>query len=253
MLSLALCAALLPAPQCSHPSEHRIFSEVRDSAPFSLPNALTVSPDGRYIYVGEGGAMAFLDTDAPGGAGYTNAAPRVPISKFGARPAKILLDTGVSSGNEDDLLILCAGHSGLWVMDAHPPGGTYRAGVVDDSGNNDVNLQKNRRFCNDAVMFTIDGVEYLAACFARKNQSRVRIYDMASVRSVLANTPAGGSGPEARSSPCTRPRSTSGRGCWFPPRRRPTTTRSRSASTSTRRVRVQPPCISRCGTRAWRA
>ena len=191
MLSVLTVALAALSPQCPLPSENRIFDKVRTSFPMSVPNAMGVSDDGDWIYAGEGGSIAFLDTTLPNGGGYGNVAERVPISRYGARPAKILFDPGPGSGREDDALIICAGRSGLWVMDAHPSGSTHRAAIVDDSGNGVLTTQNGRRFCNDAVIFTVDGVDYVAAIFARRNGSRLRIYDLASVRGVLASTPAG--------------------------------------------------------------
>jgi len=175
-------------PQCPLPSENRILDQFQTGFPFSVPNAMAVSADGRYIYCGEGGSIAILDTEANPPV-YDMTAPRPPISDFGARPAKILVDPGTLPGTDDDLLIICAGRSGLWVMDAHPTGGAdHRAAVVDDAGGSNVNVQNSRRFCDDAEIFSIDGVEYLAAIFARRGGSRLRIYDMESVRAVLVNT-----------------------------------------------------------------
>lgn len=88
----ALALFVAASPQCSTPPADRIFNKVRATMPYSLPNALAVSPDGRWIYCGEGGAMAYLDTHDPDG--YLIDAPREPISKYGARPAAILLDEG---------------------------------------------------------------------------------------------------------------------------------------------------------------
>ena len=188
MLNLA-ATVFLGAIQCAAPSEDRVLGQVRASFPFSLPNAFATSVEGQYIYCGEGGTLAVVDTLA-GEVGYDDA-PRIRISDYGPKPASMLFDPGVDSGGDDDMLVICAGRSGLWVMDANPPDGVYRAAAVDDSATGDPSEQANRRYCNNAATFTIDGEEYLAATFAKKNQSRLRIYDMNAVRAVLSNTPAG--------------------------------------------------------------
>ena len=85
-----------------------------------------------------------------------------------------------------DFLLIAAGRGGLWIMDADPAGGGTAA-RVDDSIKNDPGIQNSKRYCNDLTAFKLEGDWFVAATFAKRNHSQLRIYKLQDVRKVLNN------------------------------------------------------------------
>jgi hypothetical protein len=178
-----------------------VLDDLKGTYPFAPQRGATSTPDGRYFFIAEGGSVAICDTvdgaGAPNQPGMETELKRPVVGRHGAMPVRILLDPEAQDPPIDgpnDVLYLPAGRSGFWVM-----GADVRPGVgfpnpatrIDDSGNNDPQVQKSRRWCSDVAWFEVGGVKYLAVLFQKVDQNRLRIYDMNAVRAV-----ANSGGPE---------------------------------------------------------
>ncbi|MDA1349253.1 MAG: hypothetical protein O3A47_10400 [Chloroflexi bacterium] len=163
---------------------------------------MTCTPDGRWVFSAEGGKVAFLDVYDEQTQAYTdqdlttiNGTKKVPLGEFGVLASKLLLDpeaAAVPTG--DDLLYVAAGRDGLWIFQADVDSGVEnRAWRVDDSGNGDPSSQGGHRWCTDVAVMTVEGVDYLLATYAKKGESRLRVYELQKVRDigVLANSEVG--------------------------------------------------------------
>ena len=197
LCALPLCAGLFPA-QGKLSLDAPVFDRLVAVHPYSIPNAMAVGPGGRYVYVGEGGSLAIIDASLSDG--FENA-KRVPISSRGVKPANLIVDSGALAGSiADDFLLIAAGRSGLWIQEADPAG-ENRAARVDDSGSGDPAEQNSRRWCVDVGVFSIredatTTVHYVAALFAAKNDTHLRVYRRDDVRAVLTAHPGFETGHE---------------------------------------------------------
>ncbi len=203
-LGITLAGPLTAAPQ-SGPD--RILNELVAVHPYSSPGAMTSTPDGNYLYVAEGGAIAIIDAD-PGKPNaednYADPIKRQPVGSFGVLPVSMVLDPDISydpregcyrPGTEStDLLYIAGGRDGLWVMEAdvRDSGHVNQAFRVDDATVVAPNpVQDSRRWCVDVDVITLGlpGNEetYLLALFASKDDSRLRMYDLDDVRAIASS------------------------------------------------------------------
>jgi len=170
----------------------RIFSELKAVHPFSVPNEIACSGRGGVLFSGEGGSIAYLET---GNSGQEfNEVRRVPVGRFGVRPAAMLLDPDAtvddgSDADAADLLYIAGGHSGLWAIEANAtafdPNDPF-ATRLDDSANLNPSTQQSRRWCNDLATMTVDGVKYLLMLSAKAGANRLRVYRLSELRSTFA-------------------------------------------------------------------
>lgn len=171
----------------------RIFEDLHVTSSVSLPAAMAASPSGRYLYAGEGGVIAVLDTQVSGG--MSNPIKAFQVSSLGIVPIAMRLDptADIEAGGEPgstDLLYVAAGRDGLWVVHAdRRPNEPNRAIRIDDSGNANPATQNGRRWACDIEFATVNGVDYLLCLTSRKNQSRLRLYRLSDLRSIAQTCP----------------------------------------------------------------
>ena len=201
-LGFTLTAPLTASPQ-SGPD--RILNELVAVHPYSSPGAMTSTPDGNYLYVAEGGSIAIIQAD-PGHPGaaihYENPRKRRPVSSRGVLPVNMVLDPDITlprgeigyepTYGPNDLLYIAGGRDGLWVMqaDVAAPTQPNLAFRVDDATIVGVNPdQDSRRWCSDVDLITLgtpgNETTYLLALFAAKDDSELRMYNLADVRNVV--------------------------------------------------------------------
>ncbi|MEM1447520.1 MAG: hypothetical protein AAGA20_12475 [Planctomycetota bacterium] len=177
------------------------MTKLSDVHPGSLPNAFVGTDDLQHLFLGEGGQIAFIDmAAAPTGGGaqlMPDATKVIQIGALGALPAELLLDPGQHvdlDGNgdflddTDDLIYIAAGQMGLWAMEANPdPLVQNRVIRIDDRGNasGPTTLQRSRRFCNQLEIVQIGPERFLAATFARKERSVLRLYRLSDIHALF--------------------------------------------------------------------
>ncbi len=171
----------------------RIFEDLHVTSSASLPAAMAASPSGRYLYAGEGGMVAVLDTQATGG--MSNPIKTFQVSSLGIVPIAMRFDPTADIEAEGepgstDLLYVAAGRDGLWVVHAdRRPNEPNQAIRIDDSGNANPATQNGRRWACDLEFATVNGVDYLLSLTSRKNQSRLRLYRLSDLRSIAQSCP----------------------------------------------------------------
>lgn len=182
---------LIPAPAQEAP---RLQVEPVATFGSSRMRALTCTPDGYWIYEAEGAVVRVLDTwDEVRGEhsldGFSGA-KSFQVGRLGVLPSALCLDPDAGAppvGGPADLLYVAAGRDGLWVAQADTrPGLPNLAWRVDDSGSGVPGDQDGRRWCVAVDTVEVGGERYLAALFARKDASRLRLYPLDLVR-ALAN------------------------------------------------------------------
>ena len=163
----------------------------------SRMRGMTSTVDGKWMFQSEGGTMVFILTHD--GMSYTDVGfkkidgeKRVPMGRKQVIASRVILDPGADTepgpvtSTSPNLLYLAAGRDGLWMMEADVDTSVENAAWrVDDSGNiTDVTTQNSRRWCSAVATMTVEGNEYLLALFARKGQSRLRVYPLDLVRAI---------------------------------------------------------------------
>jgi hypothetical protein len=152
-----------------------------------------LSPDGRYAFLGEGGAITFIDTVATtDGEGQPCAGMDCVMKRHrvgsteAARVVRMATDPDWAT---HPILFLAAGRSGLWVMDgsADMSAGYVNLAVrVDDSIDLNPATQDSARWCGDVDTISIGGTWFVATTFQDKAGSKLRLYELSAVRGVLA-------------------------------------------------------------------
>ncbi|TDJ65860.1 MAG: hypothetical protein E2O39_17390 [Planctomycetota bacterium] len=190
LIRLALTGAAL-ASLAGPVSSQEILDELIAVHPDSVPGAMVSDPDGRYLFVAEGGALAAL---------HVRANPQVfavrskrPIGATGVKPVRMILDPEADLALDDapgfeDVLYIAGGRSGLWAVraDLRPGGADFVAVRVDDSTDLEPATQDSRRWCTDVDVMTVGGVRYLLALFAARSDSHLRVYCLDDVRGIAA-------------------------------------------------------------------
>ncbi|MEM6674550.1 MAG: hypothetical protein AAF726_17015 [Planctomycetota bacterium] len=202
---LALSSSLwLALPGSALAVAQGTLTKLADVHPVSSPNTFVGTDDLEFLYLGEGGRIAVIDLSlvgAPSGSqlmpGHVNS---IQVGSLGAVPAEMLLDPahavdadddGNPLNDADDVLYVACGRLGLWAVDPDPAGGGLNHAVrIDDRGNpnNPVSMQKSRRFCNQLELVKIGPETFLAATFAKKDDSVLRFYRTNEIKNLLATT-----------------------------------------------------------------
>jgi len=157
------------------------LTKLRAVHPHSIPAGMTVSDDGRYLYVAEGGTLAVLDAPSDMHVEIKFA----PVSSLGLRAVELELDPDADlEAPSNAYLYVAAGREGLWVMGADPGASvTLPASRIDDAL--DTGGQTSDRWCNDVDFIQWGTTDYLLALFAEKDASRLRLYKLQHARNVL--------------------------------------------------------------------
>jgi len=171
-------------------SAQQIMDKLLAVHPNSAPGALTASARGDRLWVAEGGAIAFIETNAAASfpanqMQYESPKKILPVGSQAVLASALLLDPVT-----EDVVYIAGGRSGLWVMEADPNLATVnKAARIDDSvnGQGTPGLQKSRRWCNGLDVMTIDGENYLVAMFSKANGNRLRVYSLSEARDVVIN------------------------------------------------------------------
>ena len=164
--------------------------------PYGTPQAVSGSNNGQFLYLGEGGSIAFVNV-AQGQAGFDTPVKRVPVGRFGVRPTELKLDPGAGSLIGGDRLYVAGGQQGLWVMESGvAPQLRNKAARVDDARRTDSLAQNSLRYCNAVDVMTVAGTQYLVALFSAKYDTHLRVYPLADVRAVLDASDDDGLGAE---------------------------------------------------------
>lgn len=213
---IAIGAVLAPsgdapaAPQGT-PAPTDLIDELADVHPFSYPVAQAMTPDGRWVFSAEGGAITRLEFGGqnPSNTTFTppeNNAPflaapstpkRVQLGSEAVIAAEMVLDPELdlsddgpgSSPNDDDandIIYVAGGHQGLWAIEAHP--GTAhqnRAVRLDNSGDKNPATQHSLRFCTSVAIMEVDGEQFVIALFARRDKNLLRAYPLQAARDAL--------------------------------------------------------------------
>ena len=179
-------------------SGDRLLEELVAVYPYSSGYTMTSTPDGNYLYAGEGCAVAVIHsdpTDLNADDNYNIPIKRDPVGRTGVLPVKLLLDPDVATTpvyGDDDLLYIAGGRDGLWAMQADTQNDTQPnlAVRIDDAKvETSTADQDSRRWCNDLDYITLEEggeqVTYLVALFGQKNGSRLRLYNLDLVRSTV--------------------------------------------------------------------
>jgi len=179
-------------------SSDRLLDELVAYYPYGPSYTMTSTPDGNYLYVGEGCSIAVILADPSASNpddNYKDPIKRSPIGSTGVLPVKLLLDPDASTTpafGAHDLLYIAGGRDGLWAMQADTQTETQpnRAVRIDDATvENSTSDQDSRRWCDDLDYITLgengEQVTYLVALFGQKDGSRLRLYNLDVVRSAV--------------------------------------------------------------------
>ncbi len=177
------------APQ--NPVEPVPLTKLEATAPESRPRTMVCTPSGHWVYQAEGGALAVFEVFQNGV--YTDAEfktttghKKFKLSSMGVLASRMALDPLAADPPVDganDLIYVAGGRDGLWMVAADTtPSAANPAWRIDDSGNTNPATQKGRRWCTDVGFMTVNGTDYLLACFAKKDESRLRVYDLNAAR-----------------------------------------------------------------------
>jgi hypothetical protein len=148
---------------------------------------LVASRDGQRLIVAEGGSLAILAPSTPAGMATPLALGR--IGRFGILPVSLELDPDAQAPyrrtDPRDLAYVAAGRSGLWCVALDEEGGENELFAVrlDDSAS-DPAKQDSARWCSDVCTFELGGEPVLAALFASKDDTLVRVYPLGQLRNA---------------------------------------------------------------------
>ncbi len=205
--TLCLLAALSSdALALQTPPPSNVFDDVAAVYPFSQPNAFVATDNGDWLFLGEGGSIAFVDfrglnpSAATGGAQQDMPLPskRQQIGTLAPLPAEMVLDPAADLSDDDvtqlpdandanDIVYIAGGNLGLWAIEAHPGSQHENVAVrLDDSGDRDVTTQHSKRFCTSVATAKIAGVDCLIALFAKAESNVLRIYRLSDARAAMA-------------------------------------------------------------------
>ena len=212
LVSRNLCPLLLPLlTACGGGSDssgsdsgsgierHRIFEKSVGAHSEGVAGPFATSPDGRVLWVSEGGSLYILE-DATDPAQYSAApAPVVALGRERVQPVEMALDPAATSPYGDDLgpdlLYIAAGRFGLWGMraieDPSEPAGVTR---IDDRQILDGVPSDSRRWCAALEFLELEDefgtrVPYLLALFSGRDESLLRLYELEAIRNQIPCTP----------------------------------------------------------------
>ncbi|QDV05290.1 hypothetical protein Poly30_07860 [Planctomycetes bacterium Poly30] len=159
---------------------------------------MTGTADGKYLFCIEGATMIAIEPAAAPGTpsdNFANPVKEFTLGQFGVSAVRMAVDPDADFGNGYTLttegaayrnyVFMAAGKNGLWMVDGDIGPGPNRVGRVDDSGAGVATLQFSNRYCNDVGILELGGQTYVAAIFAKRQQSHLRLYEIEKVRAVL--------------------------------------------------------------------
>ena len=160
----------------------------------SLEKSLAVSKTDKYLYSAEGGSIAILDTTDYTTFSATNGIKKFPVGDRGVLPVRMLYDPlGAVEPHYKDYIYVAGGRDGFWSVgagvnvagDGPTPSealqSSNRATRLDDRQVWNSSTQNNIRFCNDVKLMEFGGVKYLAVLFQALDDTRLRIYNLATL------------------------------------------------------------------------